>query len=141
MYTMFLNLCLDITGCFAHKPIIITLLYILGSIVVYFELYTSSGSDTLGQMAYTLESMFTSGSMTFTSHTGAPLNVQTGSFSYAQKTSKPDDKDEKGLTSVVFVLKPFNRLSRYIVLQVPNGICSSNVTRTTTTVSNIASNS
>lgn len=64
---------------------------------MYFDLHESTGSGTLGQMAYTVENMFVTGSLTFTSHAGSPLNVQAGSFSFSQKTSRNIEKgDDKG---------------------------------------------
>lgn len=61
----------------------------------------SGGSGTIGQLAYAVESAFTSGgSVTFTSPSGATLTVQSGSFKFVQKdmdtVSGKDDKKEAG---------------------------------------------
>ena len=78
--------------------------YVVGSIVVSFELVTSSGSDTLGEMAYTLETAFAAGTLTFTAPDGTVLTVQAGSFSYIEvDTDSKDDDDDEGWFMLVFV--------------------------------------
>ncbi|WAR12931.1 hypothetical protein MAR_027111 [Mya arenaria] len=70
-----------------------------GSIIVSFELIESSGSKTLGQMAYTLETTFTSNSVSFTSPDGQALTFKTGSFAYTEKSlddENDDDDDSNG---------------------------------------------
>ncbi|XP_052815613.1 uncharacterized protein LOC128242491 [Mya arenaria] len=80
-----------------------------GSIIVSFELIESSGSKTLGQMAYTLETTFTSNSVSFTSPDGQALTFKTGSFAYTEKSlddenDDDDDSNGKGSKNLLLII-------------------------------------
>ncbi|XP_052231821.1 uncharacterized protein LOC127845139 [Dreissena polymorpha] len=70
-----------------------------GSIIISFDLVVNAGSGTLGQLAYAVESVFTSGgSVIFKSPSGLTLTVESGSFKIVQKNmdtgSGQDNKKE-----------------------------------------------
>ena len=69
---------------------------ITGSIVITFDLYpsSSSGSDTLGQMLWTIENMVESGTLTLTNPDGDVLPVNVTSFSYTEQSPSTSDGDD-----------------------------------------------
>ena len=66
---------------------------ISGSIIVIFELHPSStpGSDTLGEMLASIESMVQSGTLVLTNPNGDTLTILTNSFTYEEQSSGDDD--------------------------------------------------
>ncbi|KAL4235355.1 hypothetical protein ACF0H5_006990 [Mactra antiquata] len=70
-----------------------------GSIVVSFELYQSGSSPTLGQMAYALEDLFSSGNITLTSPNGTTLTIIPGSFAYQEISNSGGATEESSESS------------------------------------------